>query len=87
MWTVPSKYVLKGPIRTSRTTDGQHTDELTHRGGLTIFGSHSARGGVEWKDDGVVVGVGQKNEDILRCVLVLDKEFRDRNVPFVRSIS
>ena len=29
-------------------------------------------------------GAGQKNEDILRCVLVLDKEFRDRNVPFVR---
>ena len=71
MRTVPSsKYVLKGPIRTSQATDGQHTDELTHRrgggGGLTIFGSHSARdGGVGWKDDGGRTGVGQKNEDIL----------------------
>ena len=42
---------------------------------------------MEWEDDGGdgrASGVGQKNEDILRCVLVLDKEFRDRNVPFVR---
>ena len=38
----------------------------------------------EWNGRMTASGVGQKNEDILRCVLVLDKEFRDRNVPFVR---
>ena len=56
MSTSTSKYVLKGPIRTSQASDGQHTDELTQRGreGPTIFGSHSAEGGggVEWEDDG-----------------------------------
>ena len=47
MSTSTSKYVLKGPIRTSQAPDGQHTDELTYRrggGGPAIFGSHSAEG-------------------------------------------